>query len=289
MDANLIVIAVGTTNGQVLAVDSTGVIWRSACHTGKVVSLHFAKHGRVLYTASMDGLICELNSRTGESKDTFKASKKPINSLTISHDEKFLGVSSKTTKLFSVNDKKEALKIPSDAGPIQLMSLSDDARFLVSYADNNEEVQVWSCDHDNCTIISTASLAMHTQPKTVECKKSTSYEGGGIVLAVSKKGVAYAWHLQTLSQDEVLPTKISIKSSLDKKGRIPIISAKLCNVKEDNTIRVHVAFGSPEFLQFKVVELGENCKDINLVSEFDKGLLHSSVAILTSLLARKVN
>jgi WD40 repeat protein len=53
--------------------------------TSKVISLHFAKQGRVLYTASMDGVICELDTRTGKPKDTFKASKKSINHLTISH------------------------------------------------------------------------------------------------------------------------------------------------------------------------------------------------------------
>ncbi|EMS60323.1 hypothetical protein TRIUR3_26907 [Triticum urartu] len=154
-------------------------------------------------------------------------------------------------------------------GPIQLMSVSDEAHTLVSYTDNNKEVKVWSCDHQNCTVVSTVSLAMHTQPKTVECKRSTSSKAGGIVLAVSKKGVAYVWDLQTLSQDEILPTKISVKKSLDKKGRVPIILAKLCDVKEDNTIKVHVVFGSLDCLQFKTVVLGENCEDINLVAESD--------------------
>ncbi|CAM0881899.1 unnamed protein product [Alopecurus aequalis] len=260
-DDNLIVVAVGTANGEVLALDSTGVIWRSAFHTGKVISLHFSKQGRILYTASMDGVVCELDTRTGKSKEIFKASKKSINYLAISHG--------KTTKLLSMKDKKEVLKIPSEDGPIQLMSLSDDARILVSCTENNKEVQVWSCGHHNGTIDSTASLVMHTQPKAVECKRSTSYEAGGIVLAVSKKGVAYVWHLQTISQDEVLPTKISVKNSLDKKGRIPIILAKLCDVKEDNTVKVHVAFGSPGCLQFKVVVLSENCEDINLFAESD--------------------
>ncbi|XP_052140864.1 uncharacterized protein LOC127760616 isoform X1 [Oryza glaberrima] len=269
-DGNLILVAVGTTNGQVLVLDSTGVIWKNAPHTCKVVSLHFARHGRVLYTAGMDGIICELNSRTGESKDTIKATKKPINSFTLSHDEKFMGVSSKTTRLFSVSEKKEILRIPSDAGPVQLMSVSDDGRFLVSHVDNNKEVQVWSCDQNSCTIVSTASLTMQNQPKIVECTRSTSYGDGGIVLAVSKKGVAHVWHLQTLSQNEVLPTKISVKNSLDKKGRIPIISAKLCDTNEDNTVKVHVVFGSPNFLQFKVVELDDTCKDINLVAEYDE-------------------
>uniref|UniRef100_A0ACD6ANR9 Uncharacterized protein n=1 Tax=Avena sativa TaxID=4498 RepID=A0ACD6ANR9_AVESA len=211
--------------------------------TSKVISLHFSKQGRVLYTASMDGVICELDTRTGKSKDTFKASKKSISYLTISHDEKFMGVSGRTTKLFSVKDKKEVLKIPSEDGPIQLMSVSDDARILVSCNDKNKEVQVWSCDHHSGTMNSTASLVMHTQPKAVECKTSTLYEAGEIVLAVSKKGVAYVWHLQTISQDKVLPTKISVKNSFDKKGRIPIILAKLCDVKEDNTVKE----GNPDY------------------------------------------
>ncbi|KAE8815099.1 WD repeat-containing protein 43 [Hordeum vulgare] len=33
-DGDLIVVAVGTANGEVLALDSTGVIWKNACHTG---------------------------------------------------------------------------------------------------------------------------------------------------------------------------------------------------------------------------------------------------------------
>ncbi|VAH77918.1 unnamed protein product [Triticum turgidum subsp. durum] len=268
-DGDLIVVAVGTANGVVLALDSTGVIWKSACHTGKVISLHFSKQGRVLITASRDGVICELDTWTGKSKNTLKASKKSINSLTLSHDEKFMVVSGKTTKLYSMKDKKEILKIHSDDGPIQLMSVSDEAHALVSYTDNNKEVKVWSCDHQNCTVISTVSLAMHTQPKTVECKRSTSYEAGGIVLAVSKKGVAYVWDLQTLSQDQVLPTKISVKKSLDKKGRVSIILARLCDAEEDNIIKVHVVFGSLDCLQFKIVVLGENCEGINLVAESD--------------------
>lgn len=113
-------------------------MWRSAFHTGKVISLHFSKQGRILYTASIDGLICELDTRTGKSKDTFKASKKSVNHLIISPDEKFMGVSGKTTKLFNVKDKKEVLKIPSDNGPIQLMSMSDDAQILLSCTDNNK-------------------------------------------------------------------------------------------------------------------------------------------------------
>ncbi|XP_044976498.1 uncharacterized WD repeat-containing protein alr2800-like isoform X1 [Hordeum vulgare subsp. vulgare] len=265
-DGDLIVVAVGTANGEVLALDSTGVIWKNACHTGKVISLHFSKQGRVLITASMDGVICELDTCTGKPNGTLKVSKKSINSLTVSHDEKFMVVSGKTAKLYSMKDKKEILKIPSDDGPIQLMSVSDEARTLVSCTDNNKEVKVWSCDHHNCTIISTVSLVMHTQPKTVECKRSTSYEAGGIVLAVSKKGVAYVWHLQTLTQDEVVPTKISVKKSFDKKGRVPIILAKLCDAEEDNTIKVHVVFGSLDCLQFKIIVLGENCEDINLVA-----------------------
>ncbi|XP_048552094.1 uncharacterized protein LOC125531922 isoform X1 [Triticum urartu] len=84
-DGDLIVVAVGTANGVVLALDSTGVIWKSACHTGKVISLHFSKQGCVLITASRDGVICELDTWTGKSKDTLKASKKSINSLTVSH------------------------------------------------------------------------------------------------------------------------------------------------------------------------------------------------------------
>jgi hypothetical protein len=39
-DGNLIVTAVGTANGEVLALDSTGVIWRSVFHTGYVKSYH---------------------------------------------------------------------------------------------------------------------------------------------------------------------------------------------------------------------------------------------------------
>lgn len=97
------------------------------CLSHWVISLHFSKQGRVLITASRDGVICELDTWTGKSKDTLKASKKSINSLTVSHDEKFMVVSGKATKLYSMKDKKEILKIPSDDGPIQLMSVSDEA------------------------------------------------------------------------------------------------------------------------------------------------------------------
>ena len=69
--------------------------------TSKVISLHFSKQGRILHTASMDGVVCELDTCTGKSKDTFKASKKSINYLTISHG-----------KCYSTCLKDPSIKVP---------------------------------------------------------------------------------------------------------------------------------------------------------------------------------
>ncbi|XP_048552095.1 uncharacterized protein LOC125531922 isoform X2 [Triticum urartu] len=53
-DGDLIVVAVGTANGVVLALDSTGVIWKSACHTGSFLFTFRNKGVFLLLLAGME-------------------------------------------------------------------------------------------------------------------------------------------------------------------------------------------------------------------------------------------
>jgi WD40 repeat protein len=50
----------------------------------EVVSLLFSKKGDLIYTAGADGVMSVFDSKSGEAKSKFKASKKRINSLSIS-------------------------------------------------------------------------------------------------------------------------------------------------------------------------------------------------------------
>lgn len=53
-DGDIIVVAVGTANGGVLALDSTGVIWKSACHTGSFLFTFRNKGVFLLLLAGME-------------------------------------------------------------------------------------------------------------------------------------------------------------------------------------------------------------------------------------------
>nr|CAD1824006.1 unnamed protein product [Ananas comosus var. bracteatus] len=276
-DQKTFLLAIGTETGDVLAVDilTNQKRWvNSECHSGGVAALCFTKKGRILYSAGTDGMVYELNSDTGENIGQFNASKRSITSLTLSRDEKVMAVASNKTRLFSWEDKKELLKIPSDYGTVQYIAVSDDGDVAVSSVTGHKQLQMWSFDHENERSTAEFALSMQSIPIMLECRGSKKTDSL-YVLSVSEKGIAYVWHLKSMSRDGVLRTKILVKSKkpiLDegkggKKDRVPIVSAMLCYAEEDAQASVLVAFGSLDNLQFRFVEVNDSGKDIYLTAD----------------------
>ncbi|KAA8527418.1 hypothetical protein F0562_034867 [Nyssa sinensis] len=85
LGSSLLVLGAGC--GDVLAVDvyAGQLKWKvSDCHPGGVSAISFPTHGSCIYTAGADGIICYLDSMTGNLLGKFKASTKAISSMSVS-------------------------------------------------------------------------------------------------------------------------------------------------------------------------------------------------------------
>ncbi|KAJ3674299.1 hypothetical protein LUZ60_004915 [Juncus effusus] len=260
-DQKLPIIAFGTKTGVITAVNllSNKKIWSNIIvHNGEVVSLHFSQNGESIYTAGTDGILCELNSENGELKNSFKASKKPINSLSISHNEKFACVASKISRIFNLGDKTELVKIPSQFGSPQQIALTDQ-NVVCSY--ENEEIQVFNLDPEKKYITESFKLSMKNQPKML------SNLNNCFVLSVSIKNEIYVWNLENMNQSEAVKIKIGSKKA-KKKTLCEIISAKLCELKGDNKcVSVIVAYSFMDSVQFEIIEIKNWGEEIFINSE----------------------
>lgn len=126
---------------------------------------------------------------------------------------------------------------------------------------------MWSFDHENERSTAEFALSMQSIPIMLECRGSKKTDSL-YVLSVSEKGIAYVWHLKSMSRDGVLRTKILVDDGKGgKKDRVPIVSAMLCYAEEDAQASVLVSFGSLDNLQFRFVEMNDSGKDIYLTAD----------------------
>ncbi|RWR72393.1 WD repeat-containing protein 43 isoform X1 [Cinnamomum micranthum f. kanehirae] len=244
----MFILALGTIAGDVFALNVLNgeKMWTSEeCHPGGATSLSFANKGQALHTAGIDGMVCELDSKTGVIIGKFKASRKPIASLVLSTDERFLAVGSDKIRVFSMENKKETGKFSADSVPVQYISSSDGGRAVVSSGPGEKQLHLWECNQERRT--------------------GTLMEGG----------VAYVWDLMTISQADVTPSRIVVKSveaEIDqqksaKKNRIPIIAARLHDLNKDSQISVIVAYGSPSVPQFNLLEITDPGEEVVITAK----------------------
>ncbi|XP_010254339.1 PREDICTED: uncharacterized protein LOC104595338 isoform X2 [Nelumbo nucifera] len=270
-----ILLALGTTTGNILAFNvSTGEKkWTSAeCHPGGTLGLYFLNGGNALLCVGADGVASEVDPQTGELMRKFKASKKSISSLSLSSDEKVLAVASSKIRVFNLENGKELQKFPFDLDSVQYMAVSDGAKAIVTSGFGDKQLQVWHCDSSTTDGTTGPTLSMKNPPFMLECKNSSEDKDGLVVLSVTESGIAYLWDLKTISQDKVSPTKImvkSIKAKADrqksgsaKKGRIPVISARLKALEMDKPISILIAYGSIDCPHFNVLEITNPGEDI---------------------------
>lgn len=262
----------GTGSGDVLAVDvSAGQLkWRvSDCHPGGVTSVSFAAHGSFIYTAGADGMICELDSLTGNLLRKFKASTKAISSMSVSPDGKTLATAAAQLKVFDCSDHRKIQKFSGHPAAVRCMIFSEDGKYILSSAVAERYVAAWRIDGSKKKSASFV-LAMDHPAVFLDsrCIATGDNDNEGLcVLAISEIGVCYFWSGQNIDElRDCKPTKVSISTSdrlFKNKGVVPsVFAAKLQPVAKPSHGYLFAAYGSlikPSFEKI-LVQPGEDIK-----------------------------
>ncbi|XWS16425.1 hypothetical protein CRYUN_Cryun34aG0086200 [Craigia yunnanensis] len=287
-------LAVGTSEGDILAIDvlAGDRKWKSTCYPGGIAGLSFTNKGHSLYIIGSNGKGSEMNSENGDLIREFKASKRSISCLTYSQDGKYLALASGKIRVLSLENGKELLKFPDELDPVQYISMSNDAKTIVTSGFGETNFQVWSCDLSSKTVSGGSVISMPRPPLAFECKNNGSKDGGCVILAISKSGIAYVWNLETISQDNVEPTKITVKadktegdrqkSASSRKSHASVISAKLHASDMGQEIFALIAYGPldcPQFSLVNVSKTGENIV-INAVDQTETEIIQENRAAL---------
>ncbi|KAL1806703.1 uncharacterized protein LOC108200108 [Daucus carota subsp. sativus] len=272
----------GTGSGDVLALDvSAGQLkWRvSDCHPGGVTSVSFPAHGSCIYTAGADGMICELDSLTGNLLRKFKASSKAISSMSVSSDGKTLATAAAQLKVFDCSDHRKIQKFSGHPAAVRCMIFSEDGKYILSSAVAERYVAAWRIDGSKKKLASFV-LAMDHPAVFLDsrCIATGDNDDEGLcVLAISEIGVCYFWSGQNIDElRDCKPTKVSISTSdqhSKNNGVVPtVFAAKLQAAAKSSSGHLFAAYGSlikPSFEKI-LVQPGE---DIKLNSSADGILL----------------
>ncbi|KGN45296.1 WD repeat-containing protein 43 isoform X2 [Cucumis sativus] len=267
------VVAIGTNSGDVLAVNASNgeKKWVSAgCHPGGVIGLSFANKGCRLRTVGSNGMASEMDTETGNIIKEFKASKKSISSSAFSLDERYLVVAGKKLKILSTDDGDELIVHPDKLGPVKLVSVSDDAKTIITSELGAKHLQVWWCNISAGKFSRGPILSMKHPPFVSECRNVSNQEDSVVVLSVSVSGAAYLWKLKVLSEDEVTPTKVSVKANDNqsaeenhgsaKKNRASVLASRIHGIG-DNEVSVLVTHGSVDLPQHTLLDIGYTVKE----------------------------
>ncbi|KAJ9537097.1 hypothetical protein OSB04_029830 [Centaurea solstitialis] len=272
----------GTGGGDVLALDvSAGQSkWRvSDCHPGGVTAISSPTNGSCVYTAGVDGMVCELDSMTGNLLGKFRASAKAISSMSVSSDGKLLATAAAQLKIFSCSDRKKMQKFSGHPGAVRCMTFSDDGKYVLSSAVGERYIAVWEVDGSKkksaCCVLAMDHPAIFIDSKCIVDNSALS------VFAISEMGVGYLWsgaNIEELRNSKSTKVTISVEDNLLKnyKGAVPIIfSGKLQNFSKPATGNVFLAHGlliKPSFEKISI-QCGT---DVKLTSSMDGILLPMS-------------
>lgn len=281
LGSSLLVLATGS--GDVLAVDvSAGQLkWRvSDCHPGGVTAISFPTNGSQIYTAGADGMICELDSMTGNLLKKFRASTKAISSMSVSSDGKILATAAAQLKIFTCSDHKKLQKFSGHPGAVRCMIFSEDGKYVISSAVGERYVAVWKIDGSKKKAASCV-LAMDHPAVFLDSKCIYTEDGdnaGLSVLAISEMGVCYFWcvkdieELRSLKATKVLLSVEDRLSKTPKSGVPTIFAAKLQGIAKPVSGHVFLAYGLPVKPSFEKILLKPGT-DIKLTSSLDGILL----------------
>ncbi|KAF3658797.1 putative homeobox-leucine zipper protein GLABRA 2-like [Capsicum annuum] len=225
-----------------------------------VNAISFPSHGSFIYTAGADGLVCKIDSMSGNLLHKFKVSTKAISSLSVSSDGNILATATSQLKIFTCLDDKKLQKFSGHPGAVRCLVFSEDGRHVLSSAVGDRHVAVWKLDGS----------------KNIKVGDEKDASLG--VLAISEIGVCYFWHGKSFEElYNSKPTKIC--ASLDEKilekhkeVMHSVFSATLQSIDASGSGHMFVAYGllvKPSFEKV-VVQPGA---DIRLKSSLDGILL----------------
>ncbi|KAM0029891.1 putative transcription factor WD40-like family [Helianthus debilis subsp. tardiflorus] len=241
----------GTGGGDILALDvSAGQLkWRvSDCHPGGATAISSPSSGSSVYTAGVDGMICELDSMTGNLLGKFKASAKAISAMCVSSDGKLLATAAAQLKIFSCSDHKKMQKFSGHPVAVRCISFSDDGKYVISSAVGERYIAIWEIDGSKKKSASCV-LAMDHPAIFIDSKSHGADNSGLSVLAISEMGVCYMWsgtNIDELHNSKPTKVMVSVDDDFSKnyKGAGPtIFSAKLQTFSKPATSQVFLAHG----------------------------------------------
>ncbi|RZB98009.1 WD repeat-containing protein 43-like isoform X2 [Glycine soja] len=267
-------LALGTIDGSVLAVDvSTGERKLTTSHPGGICGLSFANKGRLLRIVGHNGVAYGVNTETGELLKEFKITKKSITSLAFSNDEKYLAIVSSRPRVISWEIGEEILKFPNDLGNVEHISISSDAKNLVTSDFEGKHLQVWKCDLNSGNLCRGPTLPIRHPPLVLDCHSGCNKEDV-VVLAVTGRGSAYVWNLSASSKDQIQPTKLTTETKIvetdkengvsSKKRHTLIIASRLQPVEENKQMKALVTYGSVDHPQFSILNISNSGENIVL-------------------------
>lgn len=161
---------------------------------------------------------------------------------------------------------------------MQHISVSDDAKAIITSDLDKKHLQMWRCEWSPGTVNTGPVLSMKGHPVNVECKKGFSAEDGVVVLSVSVLGVTYIWNFNMSSDDEVKPTKISVQKTANelhstpgksRKNRASIFAARINALNSDDQVTVLVAYGSINSPKFSFLDVPRTGEDVVITARED--------------------
>ncbi|XP_010247963.1 PREDICTED: WD repeat-containing protein 43 isoform X2 [Nelumbo nucifera] len=274
-------LVLGTGGGDVLALNvSAGQLkWRvSDCHSGGVNAISFSTHALCIYTAGVDGMVCQIDCMTGNLLRKFKASTKTISSIAISPDGKMLATAAGQLKIFNCSDNNKIHKFSGHPGAVRCMIFSEDGKYILSSAVGERYLAVWRLGGSKKKSASCV-LAMDHPAVFLDCKcreNESTDDVGLYILAVTETGLCHFWYEKNIEElGNTKPTIISLSSEaqITKNDSLhAIFAAKLqCPVKPASA-QILVACGSLVKPSFEKI-LVRHGVDIKLSSYQDVVLL----------------
>ncbi|XP_022741445.1 U3 small nucleolar RNA-associated protein 12 isoform X2 [Durio zibethinus] len=216
-------LVLGTGSGDVLALDvSAGQLkWTvSDCHPGGVGAIGCATRGSCIYSAGADGMVCEIDSLTGNLLGKFRASTKSISCMAVSSDGKMLAAAAAQLKTFDCSNHKKIQKFAGHPGSVRCMIFTEDGKFILSSAVGERYIAVWRTDGGKKQSASCV-LAMEHPAVFIDSKCVNS--GDIYVCAISEIGVCYFWYGQDVEKlRNTKPTKLalSLEDGLSKTQKV---------------------------------------------------------------------
>ncbi|KAJ4969451.1 hypothetical protein NE237_016152 [Protea cynaroides] len=254
-EAGFSLLVLGTGSGDILALDvSAGQLkWRvSDCHPGGVNAIASSPHTLCVYTAGADGMVCQIDSMTGNLLGKFRASTKAISSISVAPDGRTLATAAGQLKVFDSADNKKIQKFSGHPGAVRCMIFTEDGKYVLSSAVGERYIAVWRVD-GNKKKSASAVLAMEHPSVYLDCKYGDNKGTEDVslyVLAISEVGCCYFWYGRNIEElHNVKPTKISLsidrQLSKNHKDALPtIFAAKLQCIVKPSSGQVFVAYGS---------------------------------------------